>query len=180
MRSCEHQEEIVRMRILLCDNLVPSGAAHEPALRALETCYASEHETERILIPYVDNYFYSANQLLAMRLISVADRADAIICLSPPSYLIPHPNKIILQCGEPSMLSIKSGAPEWMTNALLRGWREAKHSYVLDRRRYEQLLRLGVKVEHIPLPKQSKNHSNPEWARIAQAILQHAGREKTR
>lgn len=162
---------VFRMRILLCDNLTRHGAAHEAVLTALERCYSPKHETERVLVPYSDEYRLSANQMLSMRLISVADRADAIICLSAPSYLIPHPRKIIWLCGEPASLALNSKSPKWLVRPLQYGWKEAIASYVADRKSHQYLHSLGMHSEYLGLPKPSGNLESPDWINTANTLL---------
>lgn len=161
------------MQILLCDYLTPEGAAHEDIIRNLESAFAAlKHETERVLIPFASSYCHTAEQMLAMRLMSVSDRADAILCLSSPAHLLPHPRKIIWLCGEPAVLKFNNASPEWMKNALTKGFREAQFTGIIDARRRQQLERVGIPMQHLTRPARSAEEGMAkEWKTLAKTLL---------
>jgi glycosyltransferase involved in cell wall biosynthesis len=53
------------------------------------------HESEIVYLPFVDYPEHMLEQTLAYRLIDLSDRADRIICIRPPAYVLPHPNKVL-------------------------------------------------------------------------------------
>jgi len=53
------------------------------------------HTTEVLKIPFHSDYHQMLQQMLALRLMDVADSADMMIAIRTPSYLIRHPNKVL-------------------------------------------------------------------------------------
>lgn len=53
------------------------------------------HQVETVYLPFGDNPNGILDQMLAFRLIDVADKMDQIITFRPPAHIIPHPNKVV-------------------------------------------------------------------------------------
>jgi len=53
------------------------------------------HRVERFYIPFVDRSEDLFDQILAYRLIDLADSCDRLIAFRPPSYVLYHPNKVL-------------------------------------------------------------------------------------
>ncbi len=85
------------MKIAICSSFVPfiyGGGRHivdwlEIKLREVG------HQVETIYLPQVDTTKLIFQQLAANRWIDLADQADRIICIRPPSHFIQHPNKVL-------------------------------------------------------------------------------------
>ena len=55
----------------------------------------SGHEVDVLKLPFVSSTPLMLEQMLALRLMDVGDRADRLICIRPPAYLLRHPNKVL-------------------------------------------------------------------------------------
>jgi len=53
------------------------------------------HQTELLKIPFHSQYTEMLQQMLALRLLDVAESGDMLIAIRTPSYLIRHPNKVL-------------------------------------------------------------------------------------
>jgi glycosyltransferase involved in cell wall biosynthesis len=53
------------------------------------------HQVERIYLPFVESPELMLEQMTAFRLIDLADAVDRLVAFRPPSYLLPHPNKVL-------------------------------------------------------------------------------------
>jgi glycosyltransferase involved in cell wall biosynthesis len=85
------------MKVALCSSFVPfiNGGA-----RFIVDWLAAElqkrgHQTETIWLPFVENPDTMFRQMMAYRMIDLAQTADKLIAFRPPAYVIPHPNKTL-------------------------------------------------------------------------------------
>jgi glycosyltransferase involved in cell wall biosynthesis len=85
------------MKIALCSSFVPfiNGGA-----RFIVEWLAAElrkhgHQTEIIWLPFVEARDSMFRQMMAYRLIDLADTVEKLIAFRPPAYVIPHPNKTL-------------------------------------------------------------------------------------
>jgi glycosyltransferase involved in cell wall biosynthesis len=53
------------------------------------------HEVDILRFPFVSETAAMLDQSLALRLFDLGDAADRVICIRPPSYLLPHPRKVL-------------------------------------------------------------------------------------
>src|SRR4051812_8325504 len=53
------------------------------------------HEVDVLRIPFWSNYREMPGQMLALRLLDVADKGDRLIAIRPPAYLMRHPKKVL-------------------------------------------------------------------------------------
>jgi glycosyltransferase involved in cell wall biosynthesis len=85
------------MRVALCSSFVPfiNGGARFIVEWLSAELIKRGHETEIIWLPFVETPDTMFRQMLAYRMIDIADRADKLIAFRPPAYVIPHPNKTL-------------------------------------------------------------------------------------
>ncbi len=85
------------MKVALCSSFVPfiNGGG-----RFIVEWLAAElekhgHQTEIIWLPFVETPDTMFRQMMAYRMIDLAQSADKLIAFRPPAYVIPHPNKTL-------------------------------------------------------------------------------------
>lgn len=85
------------MKILIASTIVPFviGGGELIVDWLDETLKEYGHRTEVIKIPFHSYYPEMIEQMLALRLLDVSDKADRLIAIRTPSYLIKHPNKVL-------------------------------------------------------------------------------------
>lgn len=85
------------MKILIVSTIVPFviGGGELIVDWLDETLKKNGHETEVIKIPFHSYYPKMLEQMLALRLLDLSDKADRLIAIRTPSYLIKHPNKVL-------------------------------------------------------------------------------------
>lgn len=84
------------MKIALCSSFVPFiHGGYRNIVDWLALMLEVEgHQVERIYLPQIDEPLLLFQQKIAYRWVNL-ESADRIICFRPPSYLIPHPYKIL-------------------------------------------------------------------------------------
>jgi glycosyltransferase involved in cell wall biosynthesis len=85
------------MRIVLASSFVPfiNGGGRFIVEWLEQKLVERGHEIERFYIPFVDRPEDLFDQILAYRLIDLADSCDRLIAFRPPSYVLHHPNKVL-------------------------------------------------------------------------------------
>lgn len=85
------------MRVALCSSFVPfiNGGARFIVEWLSAELIKRGHETEIIWLPFVETPDTMFRQMLAYRMLDLANRADKLIAFRPPAYVIPHPNKTL-------------------------------------------------------------------------------------
>lgn len=85
------------MRICLASSYVPfiNGGARFIVEWLEQKLREHGHEVERFYIPFVDSPHDLIEQMTAFRLIDLSASCDRLICFRPPSYVLPHPNKVL-------------------------------------------------------------------------------------
>jgi glycosyltransferase involved in cell wall biosynthesis len=85
------------MRICLVSSYVPfiNGGARFIVEWLEQKLREHGHEVERFYIPFVDSPHDLVEQMTAFRLIDLSQSCDRLICFRPPSYVLPHPNKVL-------------------------------------------------------------------------------------
>src|SRR5690242_20016822 len=85
------------MKIALCSSFVPFifGGARFIVEWLEEKLVEHGHQVERICLPFVEEPASMFEQMTAYRLLDLTEAADRIIAFRPPSYLIPHPCKVL-------------------------------------------------------------------------------------
>lgn len=53
------------------------------------------HEVETLKLPFYSHAPQMLDQMLALRLFDLGDRADRLICIRPPAHLLRHPRKVL-------------------------------------------------------------------------------------
>src|ERR1700691_5416009 len=83
------------MRVLLASTRVPfvRGGA-DIIVRDLTRAIGDRgHEVDTIELPFISAWEEMLEQMLALRLLDVADAADVLVAIRTPSYILRHPNK---------------------------------------------------------------------------------------
>lgn len=85
------------MRIALCSSFVPfvNGGGRFIVEWLAEELMKHGHQTEIIWLPFVETPDTMFRQMMAYRMIDLAEKADKLIAFRPPAYVIPHPNKTL-------------------------------------------------------------------------------------
>lgn len=85
------------MRIVLASSFVPfiNGGGRFIVEWLEQKLLERGHCVERFYIPFVDRPEDLFDQILAYRLIDLADSCDRLIAFRPPSYVLFHPNKVL-------------------------------------------------------------------------------------
>lgn len=85
------------MRICLASSYVPfiNGGARFIVEWLEQKLREHGHEVERFYIPFIDSPHDLIEQMTAFRLIDLSASCDRLICFRPPSYVLPHPNKVL-------------------------------------------------------------------------------------
>ena len=85
------------MRIVLASSFVPfvNGGGRFIVEWLEQKLLERGHRVERFYIPFVDRPEDLFDQILAYRLIDLADSCDRLIAFRPPSYVLCHPNKVL-------------------------------------------------------------------------------------
>jgi glycosyltransferase involved in cell wall biosynthesis len=85
------------MKVGLCSTLVPfvSGGARFIVEWLEEKLREHGHQVERIYLPFAEDPETMFEQMTAFRLIDLSASVDRLIAFRPPSYLLPHPNKVL-------------------------------------------------------------------------------------
>ena len=85
------------MKIVLASSFVPfvNGGGRFIVEWLEQKLVESGHRVERFYLPFVDRPEDLFDQILAFRLIDLADSCDRLIAFRPPSYVLRHPNKVL-------------------------------------------------------------------------------------
>ena len=85
------------MKIVLASSFVPftNGGGRFIVEWLEQKLVECGHRVERFYIPFVDRPEDLFDQILAYRLIDLADSCDRLIAFRPPSYVLYHPNKVL-------------------------------------------------------------------------------------
>ena len=85
------------MRIILASTFVPfiNGGARFIVEWAEDKLREAGHEVERFYLPFVDSPHDLLDQAAAFRLMDLAQWSDRLVAFRPPSYVIPHPDKVL-------------------------------------------------------------------------------------
>lgn len=85
------------MRICLASSYVPfiNGGARFIVEWLEQKLREHGHEVERFYIPFIDSPHDLIEQMTAFRLIDLSASCDRLVCFRPPSYVLPHPNKVL-------------------------------------------------------------------------------------
>ncbi len=85
------------MRIILATSFVPfvHGGARFIVEWAGEALREAGHEVEALHLPHVDTPHDLLDQAAAFRLMDLAQWSDRLVAFRPPSYVIPHPDKVL-------------------------------------------------------------------------------------
>lgn len=85
------------MRIVLASTFVPfvHGGARFIVEWAEAKLREAGHEVERFYLPFVDSPHDLLEQTAAFRMMDLAQWSDRLIAFRPPSYVIPHPDKVL-------------------------------------------------------------------------------------
>lgn len=85
------------MNIAICSTIVPfiDGGARFIVKWLASTMRSQGHKVEEILLPFSDDPDVLIEQIVGLRLLDVAGSADRLIALRPPSYVLPHGNKVL-------------------------------------------------------------------------------------
>ena len=84
------------MRVAVCTSDVPftPGGARNLVDWLAGHLREAGHDVESVALPFADSPELLFRQMAAYRWIDL-ESADRIICVRPPSHLIPHPNKVV-------------------------------------------------------------------------------------
>ena len=85
------------MRIILASTFVPfvHGGARFIVEWAEDKLREAGHQVERFYLPFSDAPHELLEQVAAFRLMDLAQWSDRLIAFRPPSYVIPHPDKVL-------------------------------------------------------------------------------------
>ena len=85
------------MRIVLASSFVPfvNGGGRFIVEWLEQKLLERGHRVEQFYIPFVDRPEDLFDQILAYRLIDLANSCDRLIAFRPPSYVLCHPNKVL-------------------------------------------------------------------------------------
>jgi glycosyltransferase involved in cell wall biosynthesis len=85
------------MKIALCSSFLPfvNGGSRFIVEWLAEELRKHGHQTEIIWLPFVETPDTMFRQMMAYRMIDLAEKADKLIAFRPPAYVIPHPNKTL-------------------------------------------------------------------------------------
>jgi glycosyltransferase involved in cell wall biosynthesis len=85
------------MKIALCSSFVPfiNGGSRFIVEWLAEELMKHGHQTEIIWLPFMETPDTMFRQMMAYRMIDLAEKADKLIAFRPPAYVIPHPNKTL-------------------------------------------------------------------------------------
>jgi glycosyltransferase involved in cell wall biosynthesis len=83
------------MKVLVASTFVPfiEGGGRMIVRDLVAALRAREHEVDTIELPFLSTWQTMLKQMLAIRLLDVADSADLLVAIRTPSYLLRHPNK---------------------------------------------------------------------------------------
>lgn len=83
------------MRVLVASTYVPfiDGGGRMIVRDLVAALRERDHEVDTIEIPFLSAWEEMLEQMLAIRLMDVADAADVLVAIRTPSYLLRHPNK---------------------------------------------------------------------------------------
>ncbi len=83
------------MRVLVASTYVPfiDGGGRMIVRDLVTALRERDHEVDTIEIPFLSAWEEMLEQMLAIRLMDVADAADVLVAIRTPSYLLRHPNK---------------------------------------------------------------------------------------
>jgi len=85
------------MKVVLASSFVPfvNGGGRFIVEWLEQKLIESGHRVERFYFPFVDRPEDLFDQILAFRLIDLADSCDRLIAFRPPAYVLCHPNKVL-------------------------------------------------------------------------------------
>ncbi len=85
------------MRIVLASTFVPfvHGGARFIVEWAEDKLREAGHEVERFYLPFSDAPHELLDQVAAFRMMDLAQWSDRLVAFRPPSYVIPHPDKVL-------------------------------------------------------------------------------------
>ncbi len=83
------------MKVLVATTCVPfvDGGARTIVRDLTRALLDRGHQVDTIEIPFKSAWDEMLEQMLAIRLMDVSDRADVLVAMRTPSYLLRHPNK---------------------------------------------------------------------------------------
>lgn len=83
------------MKVLVASTFVPfiEGGGRMIVRDLVRALRERDHEVDTIEIPFLSTWDTMLEQMLAIRMIDVADSADTLIAIRTPSYMLRHPNK---------------------------------------------------------------------------------------
>jgi glycosyltransferase involved in cell wall biosynthesis len=83
------------VRVLVASTYVPfiDGGGRMIVRDLVSALRERDHEVDTIEIPFLSAWDTMLEQMLAIRLMDVADAADVLVAIRTPSYLLRHPNK---------------------------------------------------------------------------------------
>jgi glycosyltransferase involved in cell wall biosynthesis len=85
------------MKVIVASSIVPllRGGGLQIAHELVDALRERGHETDTLLLPHITDPDIVTDQLLAMRLLDVADAGDRLIAIRPPAHLLRHPSKVL-------------------------------------------------------------------------------------
>ena len=92
-----YETAVEPMKIAICSTIVPfvDGGARFIVKWLASTLRSRGHQVEEILLPFSDAPDVLLEQMIGLRLIEIGSSADRMIALRPPSYVLPHKNKVL-------------------------------------------------------------------------------------
>lgn len=88
---------LIRMKVAICSTIVPfvDGGGRFIVKWLAATLRARGHTVEEIYLPFSDRADILMEQIMGLRLLEIGTSADRLIALRPPSYVLPHENKVL-------------------------------------------------------------------------------------
>ncbi|MBC7980410.1 MAG: glycosyltransferase family 4 protein [Armatimonadetes bacterium] len=85
------------MKIAICSTIVPfiDGGGRFIVKWLAATLRMRGHQVEEIYLPFSDHPDILMEQIMGLRLLEIGSSADRLIALRPPSYVLPHENKVL-------------------------------------------------------------------------------------
>jgi glycosyltransferase involved in cell wall biosynthesis len=85
------------MKVAICSTIVPfvDGGGRFIVKWLAATLRTRGHQVEEIYLPFSDDPNTLVQQMMGLRLLEIGKSADRLIALRPPSYVLPHENKVL-------------------------------------------------------------------------------------
>jgi glycosyltransferase involved in cell wall biosynthesis len=85
------------VKIIVASTIVPliRGGGTAIVSDLTHALRARGHDVDEVLIPFHSSQETMTAQMVALRLLDLADASDLLIAIRTPSYLIEHPNKVV-------------------------------------------------------------------------------------